>query len=74
MTCIMQRKKINAANIRSAGYDAASQTLEIEFVNGNVYQYSRVSAEVYRRFANASSPGSFFTDNIEEDYSAKRVK
>lgn len=70
----MERKRINAANIRSAGYDPATQSLEIEFVNGSVYQYSRVSAEVYRRFANASSPGSFFKDSIEEDYSAKRIK
>ncbi|MBI2313272.1 MAG: KTSC domain-containing protein [Betaproteobacteria bacterium] len=70
----MERKKISASNIRSVGYEPASQTLEVEFSNGAVCQYSRVSQDLYRRFMNATSPGSFFKDNIEEDYSAKRVR
>ena len=69
----MQRKKINSAKIRSAGYDARSQTLDIEFSNGDVYAYSGVSPEVHRRLMNAPSPGSFFDDRIAEEYSSRRV-
>ena len=69
----MERKRLNAAKIRSAGYDERTQTLEIEFSNGTVYAYSGVSAEVYRRFVNAPSPGSFFDDRIAEEFSSRRV-
>jgi len=70
----MERKRVNASNIRSVGYDAANQVLEIEFTSGSIVQYSGVSPEVHRRFMNAPSPGSFFQDNIEEGFSGKRVR
>jgi len=70
----MERKRVSASNIRSVGYDSASQTLEVEFSSGAIYQYSRVSPEMHRKLMNAPSIGSFFKDNIEEEYSAHRVR
>ncbi len=70
----MERKRINASNIRGVGYDARNRMLEIEFSNGSIYQYSGVSEEVHRRLVNAPSPGSYFSDNIEENFSAKRMR
>lgn len=70
----MERKRINAANIRSVGYDGHNRLLEVEFSNGSIVQYSGVSEEVYRGLMNAPSPGSYFRDRIEEDYTAKRVR
>ena len=70
----MERKRINASNIRAVGYDARNRTLEIEFSDGGIFQYSGVSEEVHRRLVNAPSPGSYFRDNIEENFSAKRVR
>lgn len=70
----MERKRVNSGSIRSAGYDARSQTLEIEFSGGSIVQYGRVSAEVYRRFANAPSPSSYFRDEIEDAHSARRIR
>ena len=70
----MDRKRINASNLRSVGYDPAQQLLEIEFSSGSVYQYSGVSPEVHRRFVNAPSPGSFYQDQIEENFTARRVR
>jgi KTSC domain len=70
----MERKKLNASNMRSAGYDPKEQILEVEFTSGSVVQYSRVPQEVYRRFMAAPSPRSYFEDNIEESYTAKRVR
>jgi KTSC domain len=45
----MDRKRVNASNIRSIGYDAGKQLLEIEFTSGSIVQYSGVSPEVHRR-------------------------
>lgn len=70
----MERKRINASDVRSAGYDPRSRVLEIEFSDGGIYQYSGVSEEVHRRFVNAPSPGSYFRDNIEESFTARRVR
>ncbi|MFN7085833.1 MAG: KTSC domain-containing protein [Burkholderiales bacterium] len=70
----MERKRINAGNIRSVGYDARNRVLEIEFGQGSIYQYSGVAEEVYRRFMNSPSPGSYFRDNIEENYTARRLR
>ena len=70
----MERKRINSSNIRAVGYDARSRTLEIEFSDGGIYQYSGVSEEVHRKLVNASSAGSYFRDNIEESFSAKRMR
>ncbi len=70
----MERKRVNASNIRAVGYDPRERVLEIEFSNGSIYQYSGVSAEVHRRLMNAPSPGSLFSDSIEESFSAKRIR
>ena len=70
----MERKKLNASNVRSAGYDPRNRVLEIEFSNGGICQYSGVSEEIYRRLMNAPSPGSYIHDNIEESFTAKRIR
>ncbi len=70
----MERKRVNASTIRSVGYDAGKQLLEIEFSGGSIVQYSGVSPEVHRRFMSAPSPGSFFQDQIEENFPSKRVR
>lgn len=69
----MERKRVNSSKLRSVGYDEKSQVLEIEMANGQVWQYSKVSPEVYRRLMASPSPSSFYEDRIVEDYSGKRV-
>ena len=70
----MERKRVNASTIRSVGYDPKTQTLEVEFSNGSVVQYERVPAEIHRRFVAAPSPTSYFRDQIEESYTARRLR
>jgi len=71
---LMERKRVNAGTIRSVGYDQASRTLEVEFTSGSISQYANVPAEVHRRFLAAPTLISFFRDNIEEEYSTRRVR
>ena len=70
----MERKRVNASNIRSIGYDGAQQVLEIEFTSGSIVQYGGVSSEVHRRFVNSPSPASFFQDQIDENFPSKRTR
>ncbi|MGD9952623.1 MAG: KTSC domain-containing protein [Burkholderiales bacterium] len=69
----MERKRVNSSKIRAVGYDERTQTLEVEMSNGQVWQYSKVYPEVYRRFMAAPNPTSFFEDRIAEDYTGRRV-
>jgi hypothetical protein len=69
----MEMKRLSGGNLRAAGYDAARRVLVVELTAGT-FEYSGVSAETYRRLASASSPWSFFRDNIDEEYPAKRVR
>jgi hypothetical protein len=70
----MERKRISSSKIRGVGYDPKSHELEIEFNDGRVMAYSGVSSEIHRQLLAAPSPGSFFEDKIEEDYTGRRVK
>jgi KTSC domain len=70
----MERKRVNASNLRSVGYDAGKQLLEIEFTSGSIVQYSGVSPEVHRRFMSSPSPGSFFQDQIDENFPSRRLR
>ncbi len=70
----VERKKVNSSQIRSVGYDAGGQTLEVELSDGSIWQYSRVPSEVHRRLLAAPSIVSYYRDNIEEEYSRRRLK
>jgi hypothetical protein len=62
----MQRAPVTSSNLSSVGYDQATQTLEIEFHSGGVYQYSNVPAVVYSGLMSASSHGTYFDTNIKK--------
>jgi hypothetical protein len=70
----MDRKKVSSSSIRSVGYDERNRVLEVEFNDGRVNQYSGVSAEVHRRLVSAPSIVSYFRDNVEESFPAKRLR
>jgi hypothetical protein len=69
----MEMKRLSGGNLRAAGYDGARRVLVVE-LNAGTFEYSGVTVETWRRFAGASSPWSFFRDNIEEEYPAKRIR
>jgi KTSC domain len=73
MSRTMEMKRLSGGNLRAAGYDDKNRTLVVELTSGTL-QYSGVSAEMWRRFAGASSPWSFYRDNIDEEYPAKRIR
>jgi hypothetical protein len=69
----MEMKRLSGGNLRAAGYDDRNRLLVVE-LHAGTFQYSGVTPETWRRFIGASSPWSFFRDNIEEDYPAKRIR
>jgi hypothetical protein len=69
----MDRIVVSSSNIMSAGYDLGSETLEIEFQNGAVYQYYNVSSHLYEQFQAAPSKGQFFNAYIKNAVPFSRV-
>lgn len=70
----MNRAPVSSSNLRSVGYDEATQTLEIEFHSGGVYQYDSVPRSVYKALMNAPSHGKYFHAHIKGVYPYKRIR
>lgn len=62
----MERTPVASSNLASVGYDPNSQTLEIEFHSGSVYQYSGVPQSIYQGLMSAASKGSYFDSFIKK--------
>jgi hypothetical protein len=69
----MERKSIRRGGIRSAGYDRDRRELEIEFDSGAIVRHSGVGEEIARRFLASAAPASYYRDNIEEEFPARRT-
>jgi len=70
----MIRQPVSSSNIRSIGYDAKSQALEIEFHSGGIYQYFNVPESIYSALMSASSHGSYFHRHIEDRYRWAQIR
>jgi hypothetical protein len=64
----MNRQPVKSSSIRSIGYDAATQILEVEFHRRGTFQYIGVPEFVYRALMLAPSKGAFFNDRVSNRY------
>lgn len=57
-----------SGNLRAVGYDAATQTLDVQFSSGRVYRYSGVPDKVHEELIAAESIGSYFARNVRNKF------
>lgn len=69
----MNREPVASSNVAAIGYDEPSQTLEVEFMNGAIYQYYNVAQALYEQFKQAGSKGQFLAYQIKNSYPYSRV-
>ncbi|MCQ3814260.1 MAG: KTSC domain-containing protein [Acidimicrobiia bacterium] len=69
----MNRKSVESSNIASAGYDDQTNTLEIEFQRGGIYQYFDVPRPIYDQLVDAGSPGSVLHQQIRGIFRYARI-
>ena len=69
----MRRQPVSSTNLRSVGYDQATQTLEVEFLSGGVYQYYNVLQHTHDELMGAPSKGRFLNTYIKNAYPYSRV-
>ncbi|MCX7179909.1 MAG: KTSC domain-containing protein [Proteobacteria bacterium] len=69
----MEMKPINSGKLRAIGYDARARLLQVQLDDGSTLQYSGVGAEIWRRLSSSGAAWSYYRDNVEEEFTAKRV-
>jgi hypothetical protein len=68
----MERVQVTSSNVAAVGHDG-DETLEVEFLNGSVYQYFGVPYQVFEELRDAASVGGYLAANIKGIYRYSRV-
>lgn len=69
----MDMKNINSGRLRAIGYDTRERLLQVRLDDGSTLQYGGVGEDTWRRFSGSGAAWSFYRDNIEEEFAARRV-
>lgn len=69
----MEREMVASSTILSIGYDSASETLEVEFNGGGLYQYYNVPEKVHQDLMASDSKGKFHNVYIKNTFPYSRV-
>lgn len=69
----MNKYAVASSNVRAIGYDSGSQTLEVEFHSGSVYQYYGVPDHLHEQIMQAPSKGRFLNIYIKNSFPYSRV-
>ena len=69
----MEMKRLNGQGLKAAGYDERDRKLVVETASGT-YEYANVSPEIYRRLMSSPTPASYYREQIEDEFTARRLR
>lgn len=69
----MDMKRINSGRLRAIGYDAKRRLLRVQLDDGTTLEYAEIGGEIWQRLSSTSSAWSYYRDNIEEEFTGRRV-
>jgi KTSC domain/DnaJ domain len=67
------RASVKSPNIISVGYDKLLKVLQVEFLNGSIYQYYEVPEQIFTDLLKAGSKGKFFNSKISLHFRHENV-
>jgi KTSC domain len=70
----MKTIAVDSTTLRTVGYDAERQLLQIEFQDRSLYQYFAVPAGLYEELMQAPSKGAYFNRSIRPRFDYAPVK
>ncbi len=76
----MDREIVVSVSVRAVGYDKDTSTLEIEFCDSSIFQYSDVPEEIYKGFMDSlglnleKTDLQYFAKHIKGQYRQKVVR
>ncbi|MEY2491410.1 MAG: hypothetical protein QOH24_361 [Verrucomicrobiota bacterium] len=68
------RSRVSSSALVAVGYSRRLHALEVEFVNGAVYRYLDVPAQIYRDLISAASKARFYDENVRGHFRSVHVK
>lgn len=69
----MERTPVDSSAVASVGYDQSRRTLELEYVDGDVYQYFDVPKALHRALLDAPSIGQPLNTEIKGTFRYEKV-
>jgi hypothetical protein len=69
----MNRQSVQSSMVKAWAFDPMTETLEIEFTNGRIYQYAGVPAFLAKGFELAASKGEFFMSRIDRRFRGEEI-
>ncbi len=63
--------EVESSNVYKVGYN--EKMLYVQFRNGYEYEYQNVEYEVFEKFLNSNSKGSFVHRHLKDKYPYKRI-
>jgi hypothetical protein len=69
----VDRVALESSVVVSAGYDPATQVLELEFASGRIYQFEGVPPGTYQWLLRTPSKGSYVARMINDRYAYRDV-
>lgn len=70
---VMDRELVSSSTVLSIGYEPTTNTLEVEFKNGGLYQYYNVPEPIFQQLMESESKGKFLHVYIKPAYPCARV-
>ena len=70
----MVNQMVLSTEIEWIGYEQKNQMLQVEFIEGSVYQYHQVPETVYDEFLAAPSHGKYFEQSVKGQYEYRKIR
>jgi len=65
---------VESSNVESVGYDEASETVYVRYLNGTLYIYKGVPKREFENLKDAPSIGSYLHRNYKNVYPYERIE
>ena len=69
----MDMIRTHSGKLRAIGYDTVTRILKVELEDGSALEYANVGESLWRNLKSASTPWSYYRDNIEDAFTARHV-
>lgn len=70
----MVNQMVLSSEIEWIGYEQRNHMLQVEFIEGQTYQYQNVPETVYLNFLQADSHCNFLNEQIKGRYNFRRIR
>ena len=69
----MDRKPVTSKVIASVGYEAETNTMDVEFRTGRIYRFFMITPSVHAALMSSSSIGRYFNAEIRNRFPSRRI-